>query len=154
MILAEASIQLVPDGTLLLHLLMVGIMVAVLNRTLLKPINHILAEREKQITGRLREAKKMAAESQEKLKKYNDALREARSDGYKLLEKERAVGLRQKEETLRQFRGEVSKDVGAQLDTTRQQEQAAKVELDKQAAGIAELISSQILRQTTRDRST
>lgn len=153
MILAEASIQLVPDGTLLLHLLMVGIMVAVLNRTLLKPINHILAEREKQITGRLREAKKMAAESQEKLKQYNDALREARTDGYKLLEKERAEGLRQKEETLRQFREEVSKEVGAQLDTTRQQEQAAKVELDTHAVGIAELISSQILRRTNRDRS-
>jgi F-type H+-transporting ATPase subunit b len=153
MILAEASIQLVPDGTLLLHLLMVGIMVAVLNRTLLKPINHILAEREKQITGRLIEAKKMAAESKEKLKQYNDALREARADGYKLLEKERAEGLRQKEETLRQFREEVSKEVGAQLDTTRQQEQAAKVELDTQSVGIAELISSQILRRTNRDRS-
>jgi F-type H+-transporting ATPase subunit b len=153
MILAEASIQLVPDGTLLLHLLMVGIMVAVLNRTLLKPINHILAEREKQITGLLIEAKKMAAESKEKLKQYNDALREARADGYKLLEKERAEGLRQKEETLRQFREEVSKEVGAQLDTTRQQEQAAKVELDTQAVGIAELISSQILRRTNRDRS-
>ena len=46
MFLAETSIQLVPDGTLLLHLLMVGVMVAVLNRTLLKPINQILAERE------------------------------------------------------------------------------------------------------------
>ena len=41
MILAETSIQLVPDGTLLLHLLMVAIMVFVLNRTLLKPINQI-----------------------------------------------------------------------------------------------------------------
>jgi F0F1-type ATP synthase membrane subunit b/b' len=76
MFLAETSIQLVPDGTLLLHLLMVVIMVFVLNRTLLKPINQILAEREKQITGRLKEAEAMAAETQEKLKRYNDALRE------------------------------------------------------------------------------
>ena len=90
MILAETSIQLVPDGTLLLHLLMVGIMVFVLNRTLLKPINQILAEREKQIAGRLKEAEALAAETQEKLAQYNDALREARADGYKLLEKERA----------------------------------------------------------------
>ena len=41
MFLAEASIQLVPDGTLLLHLLMVAVMVFILNRTLLKPINQI-----------------------------------------------------------------------------------------------------------------
>ena len=95
MILLEASIQLVPDGTLLLHLFLVGVMVFVLNRTLLKPVNQILAEREKQIAGRLKEAEAMALETQEKLKKYNDALRDARADGYKLLEKERAqtVGL-------------------------------------------------------------
>ena len=81
MILLEASIQLVPDGTLLLHLVMVCVMVVVLNRTLLKPINQILAEREKQIAGRRQEAEAMALETQEKLKKYSDALRDARADG-------------------------------------------------------------------------
>jgi F-type H+-transporting ATPase subunit b len=147
MFLAEASIQLVPDGTLLLHLLMVVVMVAVLNRTLLKPINQILAEREKQITGRLKEAEAMAAETQEKMKKYNDALREARADGYKLLEKERAQGLKEKEEKLRQYREQMSREVATQLETTRKQEQAVKGELDAQAATIGDLISSQILRR-------
>ena len=56
MILLEASIQLVPDGTLLVHLVMVVVMVFILNRTLLKPINQILEEREKQVAGRLKEA--------------------------------------------------------------------------------------------------
>jgi F0F1-type ATP synthase membrane subunit b/b' len=147
MFLAETSIQLVPDGTLLLHLLMVGIMVFVLNRTLLKPINQILAEREKQITGRLKEAEAMAAETQEKRKKYNDTLREARADGYKLLEKERAQALKDKEEKLRQYRAQMSKEVASQLETTRKQEQAVKGELESQAATISDLISSQILRR-------
>ena len=147
MFLAEASIQLVPDGTLLLHLLMVGIMVFVLNRTLLKPINEILAEREKQIAGRLKEAEAMAAETQEKLKRYHDTLRDARADGYKLLEKERAQGLKEKEEKLRQYREQMSKEVASQLETMRKQEQAVKGELDAQAATISDLISSQILRR-------
>ena len=150
MILLEAQIQLVPDGTLLLHLLMVAVMVFVLNRTLLKPINRILAEREKQIAGRLREAEAMALETQEKLKKYNDALREARADGYKLLEKERAQGLKEKEEKLRKYRDEMSKESAAQIETTRREEQAAKGELEAQAATIGDLISSQILRRPTR----
>lgn len=150
MILLEASIQLVPDGTLLLHLLMVGVMVFVLNRTLLKPINQILAEREKQIAGRLKEAESMASETQEKLKRYNDALREARADGYKLLEKERAQGLKEKEEKLRQYRDEMAREVAAQVETTRKQEQAVKGELEAQAASIGNLISSQILRRPTR----
>ena len=147
MFLAETSIQLVPDGTLLLHLLMVGIMVFVLNRTLLKPINQILAERERQIAGRLKEAQTLAAEAQDKLRKYNEALREARSSGYKLLEKERAEGLKEKEEKLRQFREEMSKEVAAQVDTTRQQQQSVKGELEAQATVISNLISSQILRR-------
>src|SRR6266567_4307508 len=43
---AENSIQLVPDGTLLLHVLIILIMVYVLNATLFKPINQILEARE------------------------------------------------------------------------------------------------------------
>jgi F0F1-type ATP synthase membrane subunit b/b' len=122
-------------------------MVFVLNRTLLKPINDILSEREKQITGRLREAEAMAAESQEKLKKYNDTLREARAAGYRLLEKERAEGLKEKEQQLRQRRDELSKEVSSQVDQIRKQEQAVKGELEAQAATIGSLISSQILRR-------
>jgi F0F1-type ATP synthase membrane subunit b/b' len=150
MFLAEASIQLVPDGTLLLHLLMVAIMVFVLNRTLLKPINQILSEREKQIAGRLKEAQALAAETQDKLRKYNDALRESRAVGYRLLEKERAEGLKQKEEKLRQHREQLSKEVAAQLDATRKQEQSIKGELETEAAALGSLISSRILRRPTR----
>jgi len=150
MILAEAEIQLVPDGTLLLHLFFVVVMVVVLNRTLLKPINRILSEREKQITGRLREAEALAAESQQKLKKYDDTLRDARTAGYKLLEKERAEGLKDKEQKLRQSRDELSKQVAAQVDQIRKQEQTVKGELDGQAAAIGNLISSQVLRRPAR----
>jgi F0F1-type ATP synthase membrane subunit b/b' len=150
MILAETSIQLVPDGTLLLHLLMVGVMVFVLNRTLLKPINQILAERERQITGRRAEAEKLAAESDEKLRQYNEALHDARVDGYRLLDKERAEGLKQREEKVRQYRDQMSKEVAAQVETTRQQEESAKRELDAQASSMSDLISSQILRRPAR----
>ena len=150
MILAETSIQLVPDGTLLLHLFMIALMVFILNRTLLKPINQILAEREKQITGRLREAEALAAETQEKLRKYNDTLHEARVDGYRLLDKERAEGLKQREERVRQSREQLSKEVSAQIDATRNQEEMVKRELDAQAASMSDLISSQILRRPAR----
>src|SRR5215204_3305178 len=147
MLLLETSIQLVPDGTLLLHLLMVGVMVFVLNRTLLKPINHILSEREKQIVGRRAEAQAMSDEVEEKRRKYNDALREARADGYRLVEKERAESLKDREEKLRLYREQMSKEVSAQLETTRGQEQSVKGELEAQAAVISNLISSQILRR-------
>ncbi len=147
MVLAEASIQLVPDGTLLFHLLLVAVMVFVLNRTLLKPINQILAERERQITGRRQEAEAMAAEMKDKLRTYNSTLHEARVEGYRLLEKERAAALKEKEEKIRAIRDQVSKEVAAQKQETQKQEQAVKSELDAQAATMGNLISSQILRR-------
>lgn len=147
MFLAETSIQLVPDGTLLLHLLMVAVMVFILNRTLLKPINQILSEREKQISGRLKEAEAMSAETDEKIHRYNSALREARGEGYRLLEKERAAAIKEKDEKVRQYREETSKTVAAQLEKTRQQEQKVREELESQAAVVGDLISSQILRR-------
>ena len=150
MFLAEASIQLVPDGTLLLHLAMVGIMVFVLNRTLLKPINKILAERERQVEGRIKEAQTLVAETEEKLRSYNAALREARSEGYRLLEKERAAALKEKDEKVRQYRELISQTVATELQSTRQQEQKVREELESQAATIGDLISSQILRRPAR----
>lgn len=150
MFLAESSIQLVPDGTLLVHLVMVAVMVFILNRTLLKPINDILAEREKQVAGRLKEAEALATETDEKLKKYNAALHDARSEGYRLLEKERAAALKEKDEKIRLYREEMSKTVASRLDQTRQQEQKVRDELESQAAVMGDLISSQILRRTAR----
>lgn len=142
-----AQIQLVPDGTLLLHLLMVGVMVFILNRTLLKPINQILAERERQVEGRIKEAETLAAETEEKVRRYNAALREARTEGYRLLEKERTAAVKEKDEKVRQYREQMSKTVAAQVETTRQQEQQVRGELESQAATIGDLISSQILRR-------
>jgi F0F1-type ATP synthase membrane subunit b/b' len=147
MFLAETSIQLVPDGTLLLHLLMVAVMVFILNRTLLKPINQILAEREKQISGRLKEAEALAAETDEKLRRYNGTLREARAEGYRLLEKERAAALKEKEEKVRVYREELTRTVTSQIEQTRQQEQKVRDELESQAVAVGDLISSQILRR-------
>src|ERR1700752_1355583 len=142
-----AQIQLVPDGTLLLHLLMVGVMVFILNRTLLKPINQILAERERQVEGRIQEAQALAAETEEKLLRYNAALREARTEGYRLLERERAAALKEKDDKVRRYREQMSRAVASEIESTREQEQRGGQEPQSQAATIGDLISSQILRR-------
>lgn len=145
--LAESTIQLVPDATLLLHLLFIAVMVFVLNRTLLRPINEILAKREREISGRLSEAERLTAEAEEKLAKYNAALRDARTEGYKLLEKERSAALKEKDEKVRQLREQLSRTVEQQLEETKRQQEQVRAELEGQAATVGGLISSQILRR-------
>jgi F-type H+-transporting ATPase subunit b len=147
MFLAEASIQLVPDGTLLLHLVVIFLMVFVLNRTLLRPINRILAERERQIGGRLSEAQRLSAEAEEKMRNYRSALRDARTAGYRLLEKERAAGLKEKDEKVRQHREQLSQTVAKELDSIQKQQEKVRAELETQADSMGVLISSQILRR-------
>src|SRR5215510_6264631 len=92
---AENSIQLVPDGTLILHVLIILVMVYVLNATLLKPINRILAERDKRTKGRLSEAQQILRDVSEKLSEYERTLRHARGQAYAFAEQERAEAMQE-----------------------------------------------------------
>ena len=146
MFLAEASIQLVPDGTLLVHLLMVAVMVVVLNRTLLKPINRILADREKYILGRMEEAKDLLKSANEKRDEYQTGLRTARTEGYHLLERERAQAVKEKDEKIKSFREETNQILSKEIESTQKQEDQVRSELEAQAESISALITKQILK--------
>jgi len=145
MFLAESTIQLVPDGTLFIHLLMIAIMVVVLNKTFLKPINKILQERDKNILGHVEDAKSLLKTRDERLTEYDSALREARSDGYHLLEKERAEAVKLKDEKVRVFKEQLNQIVAAEKQATKTQEREVRQELEVQAKTFSEMISTQIL---------
>ena len=147
MFLAETSIQLVPDGTLLLHLLLVVVMVAVVNRTLLRPINKILEERDKHILGRVDEAKEMLKTREEHLAEYTSALKQVRSEGYQLLERERSQAVKEKDEKVRAFKEESARRISEELNTTLEQEEKLRAELEGQAKQLSALITAQILRR-------
>jgi F0F1-type ATP synthase membrane subunit b/b' len=147
MFLAESSIQLVPDGTLLVHLVMVAVMVAIVNRTLLRPVNKILADREKHILGRVDEAQEMQKLTEQKLSEYDSSLRDARSEGYRLLEKERSQAVREKEEKIRVFKDEIKVMLAEGIRTTHDQEQQAQRQLEGEAETLGAMITAQILRR-------
>ncbi len=145
MFLADSSIQLVPDGTLLLHFVFIGLMVAVLSRTFLKPVNEILREREESILARTNTAKATAAVREELLRRYESELRRARAEGYRLLEQERALAIKDHEKKINSLKEEMASWISVEIATTRQQEEQVRRELEAHANSIAALISSQIL---------
>jgi F0F1-type ATP synthase membrane subunit b/b' len=145
--LAEGSIQLVPDGTLVIHLLAVVAMVAILNRTLYRPINKILQDREQQTKGRKSDAQTAAAQTEKNLALYEKSLREARSAGYKRVEAERASALAAREQTLVSLREELRSLVNEQKTQLGVQAENAQVALEQESRSIAERISAQILRR-------
>jgi F-type H+-transporting ATPase subunit b len=142
---AENSIQLVPDGTLFLHILIILTMVYVLNITLFKPINKILENRDQRTRGRAQEASDILRQVEEKLAHYEQSLRETRVEGYRLLEQERAAALRARQDQLSAMREEIDRSIKEHKEQIHAQAERARVDLGRDARRIAYEISARIL---------
>jgi F-type H+-transporting ATPase subunit b len=142
--LAENPV-LVPDGTIFLHIIIILVMVYVLNATLFKPINRILEERERRTRGRSGEAKGIIQRVDELLTGYERSLREARSEGYRLMEQERAEAMRERQTQVEAVRAEVNQSIEEEKGAIQAQVADARDALMSEAGSIATEISSHIL---------
>lgn len=143
--LAENSIQLVPDGTLFLHIAIILIMIFVLNATLFKPINRILEEREKRTRGRLGETGGILRRVEEGLSNYERTLREARAEGYRLMEQERGRAMGERQNKLNAVREEVANSLVGEKEAIRVQTEEVRATLAKDSRQMAADIGAHIL---------
>ena len=144
--LAESSIQLVPDGTLFFHLGLIVAMVALLNATLLKPINRILQERDRRTRGRFTEAGHTLQLVSEQMAKYEARLRDARSVGYAAMERERAALSQERELKVGEVKSEITDWVSDEKQRLEAEAAGVKGSLAVTARERAREISNQILR--------
>jgi F-type H+-transporting ATPase subunit b len=144
---AGNAIQLVPDGTIILHLFLIILMVAILNATLLKPINRVLQERERLTAGRLTEAQSVVSSVEQKMREYERQLREARSEGYSLLENERAALTKSREQKLASLRAEIADLLRNEKQQLANEAERAHATLEADSQKLARDISQHILRR-------
>ena len=142
---AENSIQLVPDGTLILHVIIILVMVWILNKTLYKPINRILEAREKRTRGRMSEAQEILNDVGEKVSNYERQLRQARAEGYALAEQERTAAMQERQGKLNEMRQQLSESLAQEKQTIQTQVEEARVTLDSESRRIAREISERVL---------
>lgn len=142
---AENSIQLVPDGTLLLHVLIILVMVYVLNATLFKPINLILEAREKLTRGRLTEAQQIMANVSERFSEYERGLRQARTEAYAFTEHERAGAMQERQKHLDETRVKLAESSAAQKEAIHHQAEEARELLEVESRRIALEIGARVL---------
>jgi F-type H+-transporting ATPase subunit b len=142
---SDSAIQLVPDATLLLHLGLIVIMVALLNVTLLKPINRILEERDRRTKGRIGETQKILASVDERMLEYQRRLREARGSGYLLLDEERGAASRSRDQLVSTVKAEVARWIAEEKENLKKAEAEVKASLIKDAGTRAAEIGSRIL---------
>jgi F-type H+-transporting ATPase subunit b len=151
---AENSIQLVPDGTLFLHIAIILVMVFVLNATLFKPINRILEERDRRTRGRSSEAQDILQRVEENLTRYERTLREARAEGYRLMEQERAAAVSDRQAKVNAVREEINRSITEQKEAINTQVEEARAALEQEARRLASEIGSQILHRPISDTVT
>ena len=148
---AENSIQLVPDGTLILHVILILVMVWLLNITLYKPINQILANREKRTRGRMTEAEEISQSVTEKLSAYERSLRQARAEAYALTEAQRAEAMKERQQKLNEMREQLSQSIAHEKKTIEAQAEEARAALEIESRGIAIEIGSRVLQRPISD---
>src|SRR5579885_1020681 len=141
------SIQLVPDGTLVLHIVIIVTMVFVLNRILYKPITRVLGEREHRTRGRSGEAHEILRRVSENLSRYENSLRQARADSYRLLEQQQAEAAGERQRRGRAVRGELEGQIEEQKQEIHAQAEDARITLEGEARRAAASITSQVLRR-------
>ncbi len=142
---AENSIQLVPDGTLIVHVITILLMVYVLNATLYKPINRILEAREKRTRGRLSEAQEILHNVTQKLSEYERALRQARAEAYAFAESERGAAMQERQKKLNEMRQQLADSVAKEKGLIQRQADEARAILEVESQRIAAEIGALVL---------
>jgi len=140
------AIQLFPDGTIFIHIALILFMIWVLNRTFFRPINRILDTREKFKDVEGGEAGSILAEADEKEAKYHQGLREARAQGYALIEDQHKKLVRAREKKLAETRAEVDEKMSAGRVEIERQAGEARTTIGAEADRLADEIAATVLK--------
>lgn len=146
LLLFAESIQLFPDGTLFIHVALILVMIWILNRTLYRPINKVLAMRERNKGGHSSEAAAILAGVEQKEAHYNKELLDTRSAGYALIEKEQKKAVTAREKKLAETKVEVAEKLETGRAELEKQSSEAEAALRKEAEKMAERIATGILK--------
>jgi F-type H+-transporting ATPase subunit b len=141
--LAESVLSI--DGSFLFIFFSILLLIYILNHTLFKPINQVLEERERLGAGRVNEARRMLGEYEERLKKYESRLREARGEAYQRLEVQRRDVTLERQRMIAEVKAETTARIDAAKQEIAEQTSGAKQSLEKEARAMAATISSRIL---------
>jgi len=145
-LLAFQQVSLVPDGTVFIHIALILIMIWVLNRTLFRPVNRILEARARKTGGQSSEAQEILKSAEAKQLQYEAAMREARGEGYELMERERAGAVAERQSQVSTVKEEVAELIERENRELEVQKTEARNAISADAQKMAERISAAILK--------
>lgn len=144
-LLAFQEVRLVPDGTLFIHIALILLMIWVLNRTFFRPINRVLEQRVRKTRGGSSEAQQIQQQISEKQARFTSTMLKARSEGYELIERQRAAAIAARQDKIGVVKEETAQKIERETAEMNRQTAEAKTIIARQAEQMAEKISSNIL---------
>jgi F-type H+-transporting ATPase subunit b len=131
---------------MLIHVGLVLLMIYVLNRTFFRPINRVIESREKNKGGRSVEAEEIMRDVAAKREKYDLAMRDARTKGYGIVDKDRAKALKKKEDKIAAVKESIAATFAEETAELEGQTAAAREAIRSDAEKLADKISATILK--------
>lgn len=140
------GVQLVPDGSLIIHIGMILLMIFILNRTFFRPINRIIESRMRNQGGRFTEAEEILNRVGKKQSDYEENLRQARAEGYEIIENQRGAALQKQQSEIESVKAETGAKFAQSKEEIDRQTSAARSAIAQQADELADKISANILK--------
>lgn len=143
---AEGGVQILPDFSMVVHIVIILVMIWILNRTLFRPINEIIAARSTGKGGHFAETDSMLKTADEKESEYKAALLSTREEGYQIIERVRAEAVETRQEKVANAKAEIAAKRQRDLDELSKQTGAARTAIAEEAVNLAEEISKNVLK--------
>jgi F-type H+-transporting ATPase subunit b len=140
-----ASGLLSPDGSILVIFLIFIALVPALNRIVFKPVSRVLDERDRLTTGSDTDVRAIMGTIDDSLARYEEGVRDARAEGYRLLEARRAEVMAERQAAIEGARAEANGRIDAGREEIARDAEAARARLDAEAREIARTISASVL---------
>src|SRR5690606_15443698 len=113
-------------------------MIAVLNRTVFKPINQILDRRERSHRGGSTEAEEIMETVAQKRSEYEGSLLKARTESYELIERERNEAVEMRQQRIDSARAEAAELLANEKAALKDAVADARVEIVREARNMAD----------------
>lgn len=110
-----------------------------------QPMQRVLTERHKRAEGSLRDAEAIRARAQEKLRSYNESLRNARAQIFAEQEAQRRVALDERQAMINKARSETLESLEESKKAISADAAAARADLERSAEALAQDIAEMIL---------
>jgi F-type H+-transporting ATPase subunit b len=134
------------DFSLVITIFYLIILYIFMSKVFFGPISRILGERRQLIEGRLEDANKRMAQVEQKAAEYENALKAARIEVYRLQEAQREKALKEKSDLVAKAKGEAEKAVQEGRTKIVAQADAAKTKLVTDVDTLARNLTNSILR--------